>query len=613
MLTPTSRIELENGIRFYEQDILFDDYIYTGNLLVNLVVEYNTPGIGIALISSEGYSLKDKEEVLLFRLGYKEASVIYKNKDTQKTLATYNVSNIRTGEQVNISLSKVNDNYKIYIENKLAIDFDSTYEFNSYNIGYYSSGGNALKNINVASAIPFGWVVNMSNTNYGYINFEKNGFELNHCKGQAEIEQIEIDLKPGKYYLKYETEDSDIVPYVFIYNDNNLYDDEKNLLSVVDKSFKLDYSERVNLKFKGSKGKIKKIQITTEKENDYIKTTPETGRYIDIGGSYINVRLESLKHIQWTGTIFSTASDFHKNPTDYAVISDGEKNFGLYDLNIILNKEYKYEYNVLDKMLSIYSGADRVFNAKITSIKYIMTIFKNISAVINSLKLTTLDGTVIEDTVQDTAKKYVPAKISSPIIVTNKNDIPLDLSSSIRTYKDNLNNTRYLFTNVEREIFPAKYIIKLSKAPSLREGTTIVYGINKNAITNKDKILTIPNKDMINAIDDYATMYDVLFEKDLRSYDKELGEIRINDVSDYKEIVVDYLKRDSYAINFIHKLTSYEVDISIDKDDEANVLYDNIEKAQDKTNVLLINSKEYIQTNIIPSDSCYVTISNNKI
>lgn len=610
MLTPTSRIELEDGIRFYEQDILFDDYIYTGNLLINLKVEYNTPGIGIALISSEGYSLKDKEETLLFRLGYKEASVIYKNKDIQKTLATYNVSNIKTGETIDLQLSKINDNYNVYINNKLAMDFDSIYEFNSYNLGYYSSGGNAIKNINIASAIPFGWVVNMSNTNYGYINFEKNGFELINCKGEAEIEQLEIELKPGKYYLKYETEDSDIKPYVFLYNDNNFYDDEKNMLSIIDNSFVLNYKEKVNLKFKGTKGKVKKIQITTEKDNDYIKTTPEIGNYVDIGGSYINIRLESLKTIEWTGKIFATPSEFHKGPMDYAIISDGEKNYGLYDLNLIFDKLYKFEYSVSDKTFTIYAGEDRLFSEKISTIKYILTVFKNISATIYSLKLTTLDGTTIEDTVQDTAKKYVPAKISSPIIVTNNAEIPLDLSSSIRLYKDN-DNTRYVFTNIEREVFPAKHIIKLTKTPSLREGTTIVYGINKNATINEDKILHIPNKDMINSIDQYATSYDILFEKDLRSYDKEIGEIRINDISNYKAIVVDYLKRDSYAINFIRKLNSYEVDISIEKDDEANVLYDNIEKIQDKTNVLLINSKEYIQTNIIPSESCYVTISKS--
>ena len=133
MLQPTSRIELDDGIRFYEQDILIDDYIYTGNLLVNLDIEYLTPGFGIALLSSEGLSLRDKEEVLLFRFGHKEASVIYKNKDIQKTLATYNVANLKTyAENLNIVLSKVDQQYTVYIKNEEVLTFNSSIDKDSF-------------------------------------------------------------------------------------------------------------------------------------------------------------------------------------------------------------------------------------------------------------------------------------------------------------------------------------------------------------------------------------------------------------------------------------------------------------------------------------------------
>lgn len=615
MLLPTSRIELDNGIRFYEQDMLIDDYIYTGNLLVNIDIEYLTPGFGIALLSSEGLSLKDKEEVLLFRFGYKEASVIYKNKDIQKTLATYNIPNLKTySENVNMILSKVNELYTISIDNREVLTFNSPFEFNSYNIGYYSNTGNAIKNINIASSIPYGWIVNMSNTKNGYITFNKNGFTLEKCEGQAEIEQVEIKLNAGKYYLKYEEDEvSDIKPYIFLYNDDDIVDEDKQLLSLIDNSFILDFPTKVNLKMKGTQGTIKKLQITTEKENDYIKTSPETGSFIDIGGSFMNIRLESLKEAEWIGTINDVPGDFHKEPTEYAIISDGINNYGLYDLNISTNIEYGYKYNVADKRLIVYKIKDngeestQVFSKVLTDIEYLLTVFKNINAIITKFKLTTINGTIIEDIVQDTAKKYVPAKIKSPIIVTNKHDIPLDLSSSIRIYKHN-NTDKYVFTNIEREYFNPKHIIRLSKIPSRKTGTTIVYGIKKNGTYDMNKILRIPNKDMINSIDEFAIAYDILFEKDLRDYDKEIGEIRLNDVSNYSLIVVDYLKRDSYAINYLHELGNYEVDISIEQDDEANVIYDNIEKSQDKTNTLLINAKEYVQTNMIPSENCYITI-----
>lgn len=615
MLQPTSRIELDNGIRFYEQDILIDDYIYTGDLLVNVDIEYLTPGFGIALLSSEGLSLRDKEEVLLFRFGYKEASIIYKNKDIQRTVATYNVSNMKTySENVNIVLSKVNELYTVKVDGKEVISFTSQFEMNSYNLGYYSNTGNAIKNINIASSIPYGWIVNMSNTKNGYINFDKNKFTLEKCEGTAEVEQVEIRLNAGKYYLKYEEEgECDIKPYVFLYNDDDIVDEEKQLLSLIDNSFILDFPTKVNLKLKGTKGTIKKLQITSEKDNDYIKTSPELGSYIDIGGSYMNIRLESLKEAEWIGTINDVPGSFHKEPTEYAIISDGIKNYGLYDLNVISGVKYGYRYIVEEKRLMIYEinhngeESTQVYSKVLVDVEYLLTVFKNINAVITKFKLTTVEGNVIEDIAQDTSKKYVPAKIKSPIIVTNKYDEPLDLSSSIRMYKHN-NTNKYIFTNIEREYFEPKHIIRLSRMPSRKNGTTIVFGVKKNATYDMDKILNIPNKDMLNSIDEFATAYDVLFEKDLRSYDKETAEIRLSDVSNYSLIVVDYLKRDSYAINYLHDLGNYEVDISIEQDDEANIIYDNIERAQDKTNTLLINAKEYVQTNMIPSENCYITI-----
>ena len=400
---------------------------------------------------------------------------------------------------------------------------------------------------------------------------------------------------------------------MFLYNNDDIVDEDKQLLSLIDNSFVLDFPTKVNLKLKGTQGTIRKLQITTEKENDYIKTSPEIGSYIDIGGSFMNIRLESLKEAEWIGTINDVPGDFHKEPVDYAIISDGVKNYGLYDLNVSTKIQYGYKYTVSEKRLIIYKIDDdgkestQVFSKVFTDIEYLLTVFKNINAIISRFKLTTIDGNVIEDIVQDTAKKYVPAKIKSPIIVTNKHDIPLDLSSSIRIYKHN-NTDKYVFTNIEREYFNPKHIIRLTKIPSRKTGTTIVYGIKKNGSYDMNNILRIPNKDMINSIDEFATAYDVLFEKDLRNYDKDAGEIRLSDVSNYSLIVVDYLKRDSYAINYLHNLGNYEVDISIEQDDEANIIYDNIERSQDKTNTLLINAKEYVQTNMIPSENCYITI-----
>lgn len=614
MLLPTSRIEKEDlGIKFYEQDMLVDDYVYTGDLDITVSIEYSTPGFGIALINSEGYSLKDKNEILLLRIGFKEASIIYRNGDSQKTIAVFNCPNVKTySENLIMNLKKQSNNYVLTVDNKIVGKFKVPYEMLSYNIGYYSSPDNTIKNINIASSTPYGWIVNMSNTKYGYINFEKNGFSLTNCKGIAELEQIKIKLLPGTYYLKYEKEEinelNDITAIVKQYDDNNLFDEEKNMLSYIDGSFKVNFPTYVNLKFQGTSGRIKKIQITTQKDNDYISTSPDKGDVIDIDGSRIEIKLDELEEVKWDGEIFNVVGYDHTSPIEYAIISDGVNNYGIDDLKISKNRSYTYHFETKTKTLTIKDKERIVFSKELIDVKYLLTVFKNISAVITSLKLKTKEGTNIDSIIQNTVKKYVPATINSPIVVTDKNDIPFNLSASFRKFINKHNKEEYVFTNYEREYFNPKHIIKLTNTPANIEGTTIVYGIKKDSQINMDKILNIPNQDNINSIDSFAVLYDILFEKDLRSYDKDNGEIRLYDVNDYKMIVVDYLKRDSYAINYKHDLGSYEVDISVDDDKEANIIYDNTEKKITATGKYFINSKDYVVTKIKPTENCYIVI-----
>ena len=52
LLKPNSRIELQDGIRFYEQDILYDDYVYSGSCQIELDIDYYNNGFGIVLINA---------------------------------------------------------------------------------------------------------------------------------------------------------------------------------------------------------------------------------------------------------------------------------------------------------------------------------------------------------------------------------------------------------------------------------------------------------------------------------------------------------------------------------------------------------------------------------
>lgn len=603
MLQPNSRINLDNGIKFYEQDILFDNYIYTGDFDIALTLNYANPGFGVGLTNSEGKTLSDKEEVLLFKLGQKSVDVIHMNKDAQKVLATYNSAYAKTyTEDLTYTLQKRGAEFTLYVSEQKVCLFKAPSEFETYNLIYYSNKDNQIKNINIASSIPYGWVTNMQNTNGGYIWFYRDAFEFKHCNGEAEIEQPDIYLSYGKYYLKYETEgDCDIVPYIFLSQDERLLDERKNILNPIDNSFILDNSQKISLKFEGTSGKIKKIRITTQKENDYIRTSPDKGEKIEIGGSSIKLDLSLIKTASWTGKVNHAPGLDHNNPIDYSILSFDAYSYGLFDLDIAQEVDYKYRYE--DKKITIYTMQDKI--VKEYKIKNnILTIFKNINAVIKDFVVIDIYGNDTNIIVENTIKKFAPGTIYSPIIVLDENDQPLDLSSSYRVYSKN-NKDYYWFTNTEREYFEPAHLIRLTNMPSHKTGTIIAYGIKKESSLNLDNILRIP-KEGLDSIDMCANYYDIIFEKDLRYINKDYKEIRFNDISDYKLIIVDYLKEDSYAINYRHDLNSYEIDISTKEDKETSVIYNNA--AENKDGITFINEYKYVDTKVVPSEDCYIVL-----
>ena len=603
MLQPNSRINLEKGIKFYEQDILFDNYIYTGDFDIALTLDYASPGFGLGLTNSEGQSLTDKEEVLLFKLGQKCVDVIHMNKDAQKTLATYNSAYAKTyTEDLKYILQKRGAEFTLYVNNQKVCVFKAPNDFETYNLIYYSNKDNEIKNINIASSIPYGWVTNMQNTNGGYIWFYRDAFEFKYCNGEAEIEQPDIYLSYGKYYLKYETEgDCDIIPYVFLSQDERLLDERKNILNPIDNSFVIDNSQKISLKFEGTSGKIKKIRITTQKDNDYIRTSPDKGDKVEIGGSSIKLLLDLIESAEWTGKINHAPGIDHNSPVDYSILQFGSYSYGLFDLDIAQEVDYKYKYK--DKKITIETMTGRVIKEYAIN-NNVLTVFRNVNAIIKDFVVIDIYGNNTNIVVENTIKKFAPGTVYSPIIVLNENDEPLDLSSSYRVYKKN-DKDYYWFTNVEREYFNPAHLIRLSKQPSHKTGTIIAYGIKKESSLDMDNILRIP-KEGLDTIDACANYYDILFEKDLRYVNKEYREIRFTDISNYKLIIVDYLKEDSYAINYRHDLNSYEIDISIEDGKETSVVYNNA--AENKNGITFINEYRYVNTNAVPSEDCYIVI-----
>lgn len=610
MLQQNSRVSIDDGIRFYEQDILFDDYIYSGDFDIALNLEYCNNGFGIGLTNSEGNSLDDKERLLLFKMGSKSVDIVLLNKDSQKTLATFNAAFAKTyTKNLKYILQKRNSTFTLFIGEQKVCTFKSPIEFETYNIFYYSNKENRILNINTASSIPYGWVTNMQNTNGGYIWFYRDAFEFKHCQGEAEIEQPDIYLNYGKYYLKYETEgDCDIIPYVFQSEDRRLNDKTKNILSF-DNSFTLDYSQKISLKFEGTKGKIKRIYITTDKDNSYYRTSPDKGDKIDIKGSEIRIALNKIKEFTMNAFIKHAPGNDHSSPINYSILNIRDKSYGLFDLNLAQEVEYKFEYVNKDnfKQIRIYNKADNIvklIELNNDEINSTLGMFHNVNATITNFEFIDINNNSTNVIIENTIKKYVPGNIYSPIIVVDENEQPLDLSNSYRVYKKN-DKDYYHFTNIEREYFEPTHLIKLTNQPSFKNNSVIVYGIRKESDVNFDNILRIP-KEGKDTIDAFANYYDVLFEKDLRYINKEYKELRLTDVSKYKYIVVDYLKEDSYAINFRHEYNSYEVDISIQEGKKNKLIYNNADEVVD--GITFINEYRYVNTNTIPSENCYIAI-----
>ena len=70
--------------------------------------------------------------------------------------------------------------------------------------------------------------------------------------------------------------------------------------------------------------------------------------------------------------------------------------------------------------------------------------------------------------------------------------------------------------------------------------------------------------------------------------------------------MMDYLKDNSYSINYRYDYNSYDVEISTQYTDGINILYDNTEK--EIGTYEYINEKLYFDSKITPTENCYIVI-----
>lgn len=611
MLQKNCRIENFNGLRFYEQDILFDDYEFAGNMQITLRAKYFNPGIGIALINSEGLSIRDKNELYLFRIGATETSVLYKKDDSLKRILRNTVSTKLPNENMEIVLKKIDKRVYMYVNGDMMYNMLLPTRMDTCNIGIYSSAGNIITGMSIASNIPDGWAVNMSNTNGGYIKFIKGGFSIEQCENDAQIEQEYISLAAGTYYLNYISEDnSDIKCSAYLSSDIRPFDEDKNILKK-DNSFNLAYDTKINLKFSGTTGTIRNIHISDSPLDKYVETRDGN---VSIDGSYITVYTkdefgQSIRKVEWTATIYDTPDELSQDPNDvFYVAADEASIYTPSMVNVIKNLEFRYVFDVSSSTLNVYKVNELMSSIQLSHVINKITIMKNMDTSITDFTVTDMNNNSTKLTVQRGLKKYIENNISGPIIAASEDQgivTPLDISSSYRVFF-NGSYDEFIFTNVEREIFEVANRIKLENKIAETLDAVKVYGIRHKANCKLEGIFRLENKEL----DNIAAMTKDYVILD-RSYISEIrtlsGEIMFNGIAESNEfelIVVDYLKKDAYCINEKFDEKSYEVEVSSVKDN-VKLRYDSFETSSDKDLEILTNHR---LTDIAPQDNCYIVL-----
>ena len=582
MFQTNSRVERDNGIRFYEQDVLSSDYVYTGDMVIDLSVDYLYPGIGILLAVDNGKPLNEVDSLYLFKLGDNDFHVIERHYLSQSTpveaSCAFAASDANTnanlifskkGQVVELNLVTHNPVTNARELRELG-HYTIKGSLDKYRIGFYSNAGNTLKYASIASGIPTNWMVNIKNTNGGRIAFFRDGFIIEGCEHAAELEQQEIELCAGTYYVEYQSEKvneaNDIECFIFNSTDIHFDDAQKSILE--NGRFILAADGKVNIKFKGTSGKITNVSMKDLADGAYVETE---GEVVTQDGSYITVNLIRLKSISWKGTISDLPEweDLTKE-CPYGIVATKHERVTKDMANIDLNKEYQYVYTVATNKLVIQRANELYRELDIglrTDDEHKLLLFKNMSAIIAELLIVDDQNKETNVLLQKTFRKFVPSTISGPVIIESEDGNPLDLSASYREVL-NGNKNYYLFTNYEREIFPdVREPIVLAKPVADVSGAVKLYGIPHDAVISEENFYLIPQKAMVNSIDLYTSKYDIIDEmKYIINYDRPEIEITAEVRALYQAFLVDYLKNDSYCINFLQEYGSYEVEASSNND-----------------------------------------------
>jgi hypothetical protein len=559
--------------------------VYNYDVEYFVTLDYNSSGFGIMLLNQDA-GAADKNEYYLFRIGNREFSLEYNIESLHKTIKKTSINTFPPAKDMTFALSKKDKVITVSV-GSYAYSYIVPNDFANYKIAIYSNKGNVVKYVSANTSVPSEWMVNNTEANNGNIVFDKDQFSLVECNDKVSVSQDSILLSPGVYYLKYEeSEGSDITAEITT---------EDGILTGAENGFSVRGTENIGISFSGTNGTIKKVQLTNYALDKYMRTHSNE---VNIDGSKISFDLGNTSYLEATFTAYS----FYSN--SYYMVHDGAKEYSCIDLNMQLNESYTFKFYNNIKMLYVYNAAGTlVKDVQLSSATKTLSMFYNTSGAMTDLTIKMNGGEIYSPIVFRTKRNSVPGAIISPVVVVDQNDNPFELSASYR-----IDNGKYKFTNVEREYFEPANKITLAKTPLNSSGTIKVYGVKEKLEPDFIKMLTnVGGADCINA---FTLNYETLYENDMLYVDKEKKELYISDISQYEMIIVDYLKKDSYCINYDYDTKSYMIDVSTMKD-EYYTMYDYVNSYDGEKSIQSMN--RYKLTDISPANNQYITIRRSEL
>ena len=181
-------------------------------------------------------------------------------------------------------------------------------------------------------------------------------------------------------------------------------------------------------------------------------------------------------------------------------------------------------------------------------------------------------------TIEDLVGRYTEISYAPDIknLLKKQVSIPLSMREPykyIAVAYNTVKTGRYIFTNWEREVFDLAETqrVNLNSAPENTTDGIIVYGIEDPDYYCPDLIYHIENQYDETSINLCAYLYDMISQQQysVNQMNRLIPDPDI--LQKYRYLIVDYLKKDSYAIN--ERTSYYEVDVS-SSDMKFHLLYD---------------------------------------